>query len=322
MKKDIKGWLVFISKAALSLGLAWFAIIKADPNELMLSLSKTNFITLLSALAATFLGVVVVQSLEIYYSVAEKGKLTIASLLKINTSMMFYSLFLPSALTLYIRWKKYNEHEVDPYASATLVGVHKILQILTACLFTLASVLLFNKDIFPSIEEFTYLVSAITAAILVPTLVITIFKNQLAFVQNKTSLPFKIINKILGAINKFTDLSASNKTKVIFYVVVQHFLFVASAWILLIHIFPETSFISVLFIRSLLVILLAFPISVGGLGVREIIFFSLFPLFGVPPAEALTASLLLFLINVLIAFAGGALELFKPIRQLLKSDIQ
>ncbi|MCY1429069.1 Lysylphosphatidylglycerol synthase TM region [compost metagenome] len=151
-----------------------------------------------------------------------------------------------------------------------------------------------------------------------PSWLLFLKRKALVTASTKLSLPFRILRKIICAVEKYNSLPLRSKLKVLFYVVIQHILFVASAWILLIHIYPETSFTSVLFIRSLLVILLAFPISVGGLGVREIIFFSLFPLFGVPPTEALTASLLLFFINVIIALAGGALELSKPVNQLLK----
>jgi hypothetical protein len=51
------------------------------------------------------------------------------------------------------------------------------------------------------------------------------------------------------------------------------------------------------------------PISISGLGVRELTFVSILTQYGVPPASCLMLSLVLFSRNIIFAIAGGLYEL-------------
>jgi glycosyltransferase 2 family protein len=58
------------------------------------------------------------------------------------------------------------------------------------------------------------------------------------------------------------------------------------------------------------------PLTVGGLGARETVFVVLFARIGVPRPSSLATSLVVFGIQVILALAGGALQLMSPLSSL------
>jgi uncharacterized membrane protein YbhN (UPF0104 family) len=77
----------------------------------------------------------------------------------------------------------------------------------------------------------------------------------------------------------------------------------------------------VLFVPILSVVLML-PISMSGLGVREGAYVYLFGQAGVPTAQALTMSLLIYALRVVAALVGGSLYAMQGVRELRtrKSD--
>jgi hypothetical protein len=69
------------------------------------------------------------------------------------------------------------------------------------------------------------------------------------------------------------------------------------------------SFVQLLWVVAVVSLLQSLPISIAGLGVREGAYVYLLQLQGVPAASALALSLTVFGIQVLLAAAGGLLQL-------------
>jgi hypothetical protein len=62
-------------------------------------------------------------------------------------------------------------------------------------------------------------------------------------------------------------------------------------------------------IRSIVFVITLIPISIAGMGVRELGFVELLTLYDTPRPDALAFALLLFSIQLLIGAVGGCLEL-------------
>jgi hypothetical protein len=63
------------------------------------------------------------------------------------------------------------------------------------------------------------------------------------------------------------------------------------------------------------------PASVSGLGLREGVLVLLLPRYGVPPADALAFSILIFGYTVLLGLSGGILELKELASRSAKRDL-
>lgn len=66
--------------------------------------------------------------------------------------------------------------------------------------------------------------------------------------------------------------------------------------------------------RSLVVIIQMVPVSIAGLGVREISLVFLMRDYGVPPVQAVSLSLLVFSLTVVGGMMGGLLEGWEALR--------
>lgn len=301
----------------VALDALWEAMRQADPALVIL------------AIGVVILGVVVLQSVEIHKSITLRPRPSVARLAQINLTMMFYSFFLPAALTFAVRWSKYRKLGLEGWHSAALVGVHKLLQLMVALLFFLGAYVLSPLATHP-------LLDTMLSGLAIATLVLMMYFTYLAASKRERTLPnspaqwlggpsrkgvssrfgkiferlWKIIERLSQAMLTFRHLQPKEKLWCLALAVLQHLCIITSAYLVMIAIAPETSWLSVILIRSLLVVLLTLPISVAGIGVRELIFFALFPFYGVSAEVALAGSLILLGIQLIIALLGATFEAF------------
>ena len=72
----------------------------------------------------------------------------------------------------------------------------------------------------------------------------------------------------------------------------------------------DAGFLILAWVRSVVYLLQMIPVTVAGVGVREASFIALLGGYGIARAEALTYSLTLFFIQILIAVVGAVFELY------------
>ncbi len=319
-------WFKHLAKLSLSIAIVIYLVLTVDREALLSAVGQADISGIVVATALIFMGVVYIQALEIHESMKSGARIGVLNLCKINLTLMFYVLFLPAGLTFLVRWEKYRRVGYGGYDSAALVVFHKLLQLAIAGIVALAALFVLQKSPSVSSVDLESVVSSVLAgavlviALLVSGVPVKVLSRlssavsgesgrALAWVNRAASFGLKILHKAGDAFSEFGKLGLKKSLLVCFYALIQHVLIVMSGWVVLSMIVGDVSFWAVTFVRSVVVILLMVPVSVGGLGVRELAFFSLFPLFGVPSESALIASLVLFLVQIIISAIGGVVEL-------------
>jgi len=320
-------------KLGVSVAIVGYLLTKVDATSLFAAFSNATVFGVFASVVFVILGVIVFQALEIFWSMRLGSRIHIAELCKINFSLMFYVLFLPAALTFIIRWDKYRRAGYGGYDSAALVGFHKLLQLGVAAAASAIALYLAGDVFGPYTVELLAVV--IGATITIVASIVFLFSpvgNQFVEwclkvrVADKDSpsveqqprlarIARQVIAKLQVALGSFRGLGWSGGSIVLLFAVLQHLCIVLSTWVVVDMVAPQVSFVAVAFVRSITVILLMLPVSVGGLGVRELVFFTLFPLFGVSSEAALTSSLILFGVQLVVSAIGGLIELenwFRP----------
>lgn len=316
-----RGWPGHILKLFLSLALVTIALYNADLHAVWLAVLSTHWASLLSATLVVLLGVVILQAYEIQRSFPTHLRPRLLRLVHINLAMMFYAFFLPTALTFTIRWSKYRQLGVNGWQSAALVGVHKILQLTVALGFAVVCYMIMPV----AVPGMSVLMVGLAAGLLVlvgyfgwlcsgrelaPELRCPAYPKNAA-VASALNVFLRQAQKMLTVLLDFRYLSAKDKLYCFMFALLQHICIVMSAYIVLVSIDPDAPWLSVIMIRSLLVVLLVVPVSVAGVGTRELVFFLLFPFYGVSAEDALASSLILLGIQLAIAMLGALGELVK-----------
>lgn len=325
-----KSWVIHSAKLLVSLLLVAGLLYYTDINAVLGVVKDAHLGWLLGATGVVFLGVVVIQAYEIYRSIPAALRPSLLALGQINLAMMFYAFFLPTALTFGIRWAKYRALGLEGAHSAALVGVHKLLQLTVALLFFVVGYFAFPVAAHPAVDAMMWGLVALLVVLLAyfgwlglrpsmrPALLVggsewrLASTSRLAGVINKGA---SVAHKLGRALLAFQHLSSADKVRCVAFALLQHVCIITSAYWVLVAIEPGAPWLAVMVVRSLLVILLVVPVSVAGVGVRELVFFALFPFYGVAADTALAASLLLLGIQFCIALLGAASELYQQWRK-------
>ena len=314
-------WLAYLAKLLLSLGILAAVLWQAPTETLWATLAASRWPLVLLAGAVVIAGVIVLQAWEIQRSLPLTQRPPVHRLARINLAMMFYSFFLPTALTFGVRWAKYRGLGLDAWQSAALVGLHKLLQLLVACSAFFAAFYLAGLRLPGNLDTLLWLVAGCFLVVLGYVLLLAGgWRVALRLPQPPSAAGegpggrllrrgLNMLSRLAGAMLAFGQLPAREKLLCLTFAGLQHICIVVSAYLAMLAVAPDTPWLAVVVIRSLLVVLLTLPVSVAGIGVRELVFFSLFPFYGVSAEEALAGSLLLLGIQLGIALLGAASEI-------------
>jgi uncharacterized membrane protein YbhN (UPF0104 family) len=336
-------WVGHFFKALMSVLLVVYVLQAVHPADLKVAFARANLFGFSVSTLLVLLGVVYLQAVEIFYSMRGASKISIAELCKINLALMFYTLFLPSAATFFIRHAKYIKAGYGGYDSATLVGFHKLLQLTVACVagFVTLCVVYDKVGSFGPVL-FAILLALCVAFALAVALVLSgkgvsfaqwcagvIGLRRLAIrpdpsaasrqpaggrVRKAGGLIVTTSQKVLSSLQSFSTMDRRQLNLVLMCTLLQHVFIVLSAYTVMQMITPGVPVVAVIFVRSLIVVLLSFPVSIGGVGVREFAFYKLFPLFGVSAEDAIASSLILFGVQIVVAGLGAAVECFDMLK--------
>lgn len=325
-----KSWAVHITKLMVSLLLVAGLLYYTDVHAVFGVVKDAHLGWLLGATCVVFLGVVVIQAYEIYRSIPAALRPSPLALGQVNLAMMFYAFFLPTALTFAIRWTKYRALGLEGAHSAALVGVHKLLQLTVALVFFVVGYFTIPVAAHPAIEAmmwglvallfllvayFSWLALSPSLRSLLPSVRFSWRSRVKGRAGSLISKGAHLVSKLGGALMMFQHLSGNDKARCLAFALLQHLCIITSAYWVLVAIEPGTSWLAVMVVRSLLVVLLMVPISVAGMGVRELVFFALLPFYGVSAETAIAASLLLLGIQLFIALLGASSELYQQWRK-------
>ena len=235
------------------------------------------------------------------------------ALLRVNLVARFYTLVLPRGAAAAVRWKHYTERGPAMAASALLLFETLVSM---ATLFGTAAVALLlvpeRGDIARVLLPVSWACFAVSMVMLLP------------FVHAPSARAAGRVNaRLLGRSPRLAALAERFTTAVAEYqripmatiagiVAVSLFgyaLFVVSAWVLLEAMSLPVGLAAIAWIRSVTLLLALVPVSVAGLGVREVSFIAFLGEYGVTSGQAFAFSMATFAIQLLLGAIGAGLEL-------------
>lgn len=311
-------------KIGLSVGIVAYLVHITDIDQIMASAKLVPVWALVATFVLNMAAVVYVQALANKVSLHAANSPTIGQLCRDNLGILFYTLFLPAGLTFVIRWKKYNDRGLNGFISAAQVILHKILQIWTSALFMLTGVLALGATL--ALRREPYLGVSI-AFFVVATGAVAYFllprrrhgpasgaaspaspRGATGLISRIGAL-HRVYVRLATASEEVSRLEGRYKLALLVLAIVQQALIVAGAYVVIQALHADISWMAVAFVRSVVVVLMLVPVSIAGIGLRELTFFGLLPMFGVSKEAAVTASLLLLANSIVMGLVGALSEL-------------
>lgn len=293
-----------------------------EVKDVFKQLQHINPSIILFAFILNYIGSITMQSLITLKS-SNTFSISLWSMDKVNLAMRFYSMILPMAAVSVIRWRRYNLLGCSKSHSFILMVQNKILQILFITFFFVLSFALF-QELFTYTFGTGYLPLFIALLLLFSVMlyllgIITgVFPSKFFF---KTAigcikvLPKKISKKLQNIVFKIrSSLSSDHRInkKTITYLLtlalISHLMILLSQYFSAIALNMQITFLELAFARSFVQLLLMFPLTIAGVGVREFGFISTLAIFGVSMEEAVALSLILLGFQILFMVLGVIIE--------------
>lgn len=238
-------------------------------------------------------------------------------ILVIGLAVRFYSLFLPRALTMGIRWYRYQQKEKKAEAVA-LVAFERLIEMLTVT--GIAAVFLSWEVRRQPLITDTMAASACLLFLVVVSL-LSMFVSRRAmtvadFVYSRVSrlLPAGVAHRtdrLFAAVDSFSVVRGAQVASICAASLLSSLFAYTSVYIVALSLDLGLSFHAVAWMRSVVTLMLLVPVSVGGVGVRELGYAGCMSLYGVSGHEAVAFSLGLFTIQCAIGGVGGVAELVR-----------
>jgi uncharacterized membrane protein YbhN (UPF0104 family) len=228
------------------------------------------------------------------------------TLFRILMAVQFYSLLLPGALAGGgATWLKYLEHGAEKRAAAATVVLNRAVALLVLVpVGTLGFVLDRRLPAHPPALMLGLIAACVVCGFL-------LWYPWSRGIMGKIAGPGRWRRRLAALVNRLTvfqRIPARDKAMVTGGAIAAELGNVAAMWAFAHAVGVRVDFASVMWMRGLLQAALLLPLSVAGLGVREVSLVGLGALVGVPATAAVAWSLTILAGSVGVALAGGLLE--------------
>ena len=308
----------YFFQVSVSIAFLYYVLNYVTFSSIIEQFYEINLGIIFIAVSVVFFGTIILQSGQTHHTLTSEHQASFFEICKINIVLMFYSFWLPTIIVVGIRWRRYSTLLTEPGLALKLVGFQKIVQLAIALIsFIVSAYILFSG----LSEVLTNILSVMIFVVLLISLYFIVFftksfekfDNSLAnFIDRGSKFTNLILvraYKLLTFISFFRDLSLKNKILIFSFAIAQFSCIVLSAYIVLLGFDSSVPFWPVVLCRSLLIILFLIPISLSGVGLREVVYFSILPLYGIDAEVAVSASLCMLGIQIVMAILGGFVEL-------------
>ena len=328
MNKVLKSpWIRQFLKAIISILLLYYCFTLINVVEVINLIKNTKYIEFILAFIFTLLGTVVCKSYIVWHFLKEFKATKLLDVIKINFSLRFYTMVLPKALVAGIRWDKYRRISEPKYALVLLV-FEALIALTVAALVALLFIFVDGSSVISTkVKLLSFGVFSILTAALV---ILFLYPDGRIYKYIEALLTAFRLNKIIGGVlekwrNTVRLLNArkvQNFLPIFIVSLISHFLFLVGAFLLFMALDVDIEFSSVAWIRSIVFILVSIPISIAGIGLREVGFIALFGLYGLGANDIIAYAML----ALAIQFGIGLLGIFTEIEywfdstKLRKSD--
>lgn len=327
LQASTRGWMAFAARWAVSLTLVVLALAFIDVGESLRAIAGAAPLLLLAGLALSFSGTVWLPAvITRLASQVQDRPLSLGRLFEINLTNRFYILVLPRAAAVAIRWYRYGEGRLGAPALALML-FERGIQLAALMLLSLVAIVLDSAALGSLYLPFTLASAAGTALALLLLLPFASaaaerWANSLLRLAGRV-FPAGLVpqlSRLVSAAAVFRTLPRGPALAMMGWSLVATLLFYGSAWFAARAIGLEISLLSLVWIRSLVFLMTLVPITVGGIGVRELGFVGLLGLIGFSEEPALAFSAVNFAFQVAIALAGAAWEGWRVLRRSRAKD--
>jgi hypothetical protein len=309
----MKKYSILFLKLAFSGTILVFLFNKIPIREIGTSLESAELQLIIAAL--------IINVLFIYLSAFEMGYLTKVQgivistfqIIKINLVTNFYGLFLPGTISGgAVKWYKLSKFSGKSDSAAVVVFnrlIETFMLLFTGIIFSLPA--LINNG-----EKQLIIIWLLVFLVLVASYFLILNAKALKFIEKIIlSLPSnefikKHVSTFFNSMHKFQNLTLKDNFEIFALLFSYHLLVIIMDYLFALSLNINISFFDIAWIRSVIAILIMFPISFSGLGIREGSLVLLLNNYGVSPGSAMAYSFLLFFRTVLFSLFGGAIELY------------
>jgi len=317
MKKVNSGLLI---KAFISLAFISYLTVKLDLALVLDTLKEANIIFYL--LSILVLPISLLLTTSKYYFLIRNSAVhkNVASLMKIQLIVRFYSLFFPSGIGREaLRWYKITENKKGRINFLAIIVFERLIHVLFLLFFGLL----------PFIVDISYLKTGtinINGWIWVIALPIIIFSVTAISYLRSPALQLKFKQFFLRLIPKAANWKyfskfhekfvVNNLSSGIFLVIIAlHFLwivfFTLRVYLLFLSLGVSLAYYHVAWMSLSVLLLQLLPISFAGIGIREGTYAYLMTLFSIAPEKGASLGVLFFTQMLILATIGGILELLE-----------
>ena len=307
----------FVLRWVSTLAMLALAFWLVDVDRALAVLATSDHGLMLWGLVVSVVGSIAVPAFVTHRALAiDRIRMSIARLIAINFSVRFYVIVLPRAASVAIRWRRYGGGRFSADALALML-FERMVQLAALMVLSLVALTVDRGIVGPLWLPLWLTCLAGTAASLAALLPFVSPRFQRLMLGLAERLPQRLSARAVRFVESasaFSRLRRSDSAIMAFWSLLAAFLFVVSSWFAAWAMGLDISLNSLVWIRSLVFILTLVPITVGGVGVRELGFVGMLGLLGVPAPTALAFSAANFSFQLVHAAIGALLELWRVIR--------
>lgn len=325
--RKISAWLF---KLLVTIGILYYLLQNIPVQQIFTSLANVNVIYLFPAFFLQ-IGMHYLNAMQLkIFSERQKMEFTVLGLIKINLITQFYGLLLPGELSAgLVKWHKLSRKNKMPAQAMACVVLMRTVFMLSLAI--LGIVFFLIEMPYHSTPILLSLTLGLACSVLLYLSIISItvsnvienLLNGLKFLEIPEFIREKARN-FWGSIKRFHGMSLATSNYTLFLSFVYHLAGIFSVYFIMQAVKINIPIISIIWIRSAVIFLQLFPISISGLGVREGAFVFLLGRYHVPSSDAMALSVIIFGITVFMALVGGAFEAHELLfeKKVIKNDLQ
>lgn len=241
--------------------------------------------------------------------------LSVFKIWEINTLATFYGMFLPGELAGgAVRWYKMSQPNKKRAEAAAVITFGRLID--TIMLLLLGMVFWFADPPPFANPAIAAVFFAILGGLLL-ALWLSLSRRAMSLLlrpvqANAERLGMRslygILEKVLESVRRYRHLSAREVAALGGLTLLRHLLSLLILFFFALALEIEIGFVNLGWIRSLVNVVTLIPISFSGLGIREGSLVLLLEPYGVPGTSAVALSFLTFITHIVVASAGGLLE--------------
>jgi glycosyltransferase 2 family protein len=266
-----------------------------------------------SAFAATvvlsFLGSIVLPAFSTATALSAANiRISIQALVVINLCVRFYTLILPRAVSVAVRWQRYRAHSDGPRAAALMLFerlVQLLVYLLAAGVFLLIQTpphVPFQPALLP-----ISLVGLVTLGILAVVLMRLCHPATRPAARVPTWLNHQAL-RLWRAIQAYRGLSPYQLSLILSLYIANYFSLVTAGWIIAEAMGLPLTWNELAWIRPVVFLLTLFPLTINGMGIRELGFVGFLSIYGIERDTAFAFGLCLSAVHVVLGSIGAIFE--------------